>query len=133
MNGIVCKVYSKYKDGEKKVSTNFRVREFACQDGSDVVLIADKLVNILQAIRNHFGQPITITSGYRTISHNKKVGGEDYSQHIYGTAADIQVAGVSPDDVADYAEKILPGTGGVGRYKDFTHVDVRPAKSRWNG
>lgn len=133
MSGIACKVYSKYNDGEKKVSTNFRVREFACQDGSDVVIIADKLVNILQAIRNHFGQPITITSGYRTISHNKKVGGEVYSQHIYGTAADIQVAGVAPSDVADYAEKILPGTGGVGRYKDFTHVDVRPTKSRWNG
>ena len=133
MSGIACKVYSKYNDGEKKVSTNFRVREFACQDGSDVVIIADKLVNILQAIRNHFGQPITITSGYRTISHNKKVGGEDYSQHIYGMAADIQVTGVSPSDVADYAERLLPGTGGVGRYKDFTHVDVRSAKSRWNG
>lgn len=133
MSGIACKVYSKYKDGEKKVSTNFRVREFACQDGSDVVIIADKLVNILQAIRNHFGQPVTLTSGYRTIAHNKKVGGEDYSQHIYGTAADIQVAGVAPSDVADYAEQLMPGTGGVGRYKDFTHVDVRAAKSRWNG
>lgn len=133
MSGIACKVYSKYKDGEKKVSTNFRVREFACQDGSDVVIIADKLVNILQAIRNHFGQPVTLTSGYRTIAHNKKVGGEDYSQHIYGTAADIQVAGVAPSDVADYAEQLMPGTGGVGRYKDFTHVDVRAVKSRWNG
>lgn len=133
MNGISCKVYSKYKDGDKKVSTNFRVREFACQDGSDVVVIADKLVNILQAIRNHFGQPVTLTSGYRTISHNKKVGGEDYSQHTYGTAADIQVAGVSPSDVADYAERLLPGTGGVGRYATFTHVDVRSAKSRWKG
>ena len=133
MNGAACKVYSRYKDGEKKVSTNFRVREFACQDGSDPIIISDKLVNVLQAIRNHFGQPITITSGYRTVAHNRKVGGEDYSQHIYGTAADIQVTGVSPSDVADYAEKLLPDSGGVGRYKNFTHVDVRKVKSRWNG
>jgi uncharacterized protein YcbK (DUF882 family) len=133
MNGADCKVYSRYSDGEKKVSTNFRVREFACQDGSDPVFISDKLVQILQAIRNHFGQPVTINSGYRTVSHNKKVGGAAYSQHIYGTAADIVVAGVKPDDVADYLETIMSTTGGIGRYKDFVHVDVRTARGRWNG
>lgn len=133
MNGADCKVYSRYNDGEKKVSTNFRVREFACQDGSDPVFISDKLVQILQAIRNHFGQPVTINSGYRTVSHNKKVGGAAYSQHIYGTAADIVVAGVKPDDVADYLETIMSTTGGIGRYKDFVHVDVRTARGRWNG
>ena len=133
MSEYAVKSYSRYNDGEKKVSNNFRVREFACQDGSDPVFIADKLVNILQAIRNHFGQPVNITSGYRTVSHNKKVGGATYSQHIYGTAADIQVSGVSPSDVADYAEKLLPNTGGIGRYKDFTHIDVRKTKSRFNG
>ena len=133
MNGVTVKVYSKAKDGEKKVSTNFRVHEFACKDGSDPVFIADKLVKILQAIRSHFGQPVTITSGFRTATHNKREGGVVYSQHLYGMAADIQVAGVSPSDVADYAEKLLPGTGGIGRYKTFTHVDVRAEKSRFNG
>lgn len=133
MDGASCKVYSRYADGNKMVSTNFRVREFACQDGSDPIIISDKLVQILQAIRSHFGQPVNITSGYRTVSHNKKVGGADYSQHIYGMAADIQVVGVKAEDVADYAEKLLPNTGGIGRYKDFTHIDVRNAKGRWNG
>ena len=135
MNGATVKVYSKVKDGEKKISTNFRVREFACEDGSDPIFISEKLVKILQSIRNHFGQPVTITSAFRTASHNgkKSVGGSVTSQHLYGLAADIQVAGVSPSDVADYAESILPNTGGVGRYKTFTHVDVRATKSRWNG
>lgn len=133
MNGAPCKVYSRQKDGEKKVSANFRVREFACQDGSDPIVIADKLVNILQAIRSHFGQPVTINSAYRTAAHNLKVGGSARSQHLYGMAADIAVAGVAPEDVADYAEKLMPGTGGVGRYKGFTHVDVRAEQSRFNG
>lgn len=133
MDGASCKVYSRYKDGNKMVSTNFRVREFACQDGSDPIIISEKLVKILQAIRSHFGQPVNLTSGYRTVSHNKKVGGADYSQHIYGMAADVVVVGVRPDEVADYAETLLPNTGGIGRYKDFTHIDVRSTKSRWNG
>lgn len=133
MNGAVCKVYSRSIDGEKKVSTNFRVREFACQDGSDAIVIADKLVQILQGIRNHFGQPVTINSAYRTAAHNKKVGGSPTSQHLYGMAADIVVAGVDPYDVASYAEQLLPDTGGIGRYKGFTHVDVRKTKSRWKG
>lgn len=135
MNGATVKVYSKMMDGEKMVSTNFRVREFACQDGSDPIFISEKLVKILQSIRNHFGQPVTITSGFRTASHNgkKSVGGSVTSQHLYGLASDIQVSGVSPSDVAEYAESLLPNTGGIGRYKDFTHIDVRAVKSRWNG
>lgn len=133
MNGADVKVYSKAKDGSKHVSTNFKVREFTCQDGSDPVFISDKLVKILQAIRNHFGQPVNINSAYRTASHNKKVGGSDFSQHLFGMAADIVVTGVKPDDVADYAEKLMPGTGGIGRYKNFTHIDVRKTKSRFNG
>lgn len=129
----MIKAYSKSKDGNKNISINFKVREFACQDGSDPVFIDDKLVNILQAIRNKFGQPVNITSGYRTPSHNKKVGGADYSQHLYGTAADITVTGVKASDIADYAEMLLKNTGGIGRYATFTHIDVREVKSRWNG
>lgn len=125
--------YSKAKDGNMKLSTNFKVKEFACTDGSDPVFIAPKLVTVLQKIRNHFGKPITINSGYRTASKNKAVGGATYSQHLYGTAADIVVSGVSPKEVAAYAEKLLPNTGGIGIYSTFTHIDVRDVKSRWNG
>ena len=126
-------IYSKSKEGNQSVSTNFRVREFACKDGSDVVLIHPDLVKVLQKVRTHFARPVTITSAYRTPAHNKKEGGETYSQHQYGTAADIVVSGVSPTRVAAYVETLLPNSGGIGIYKGFTHCDVRSKKSRWNG
>ena len=133
MNGATVKAYSKAKDGSKALSANFKVREFACSDGTDTIFIAPALVTVLQQIRDHFKAPVTINSGYRTEAKNKAVGGATYSQHKYGTAADITVKGVAPKDVAAYAETILVGMGGIGIYKNFTHIDVRKTKSRWNG
>lgn len=127
------RAYSKAKDGNKKLSANFRVKEFACSDGSDPIFIADELVGILQKIRTHFGRAVTITSAYRTPSRNSAVGGTAYSQHLYGTAADIKVSGVSPKQVATFAEKLMPHSGGIGIYSSFTHIDVRANKSRWRG
>lgn len=127
------KLYSKSKEGNTKLSTNFKVSEFACKDGSDVVLIHPELVEILQKIRTHFGKAVSINSGYRTPTYNKKIGGATYSQHQYGTAADIRVNGVTPKQVAQYVETLIPNKGGIGIYQTFTHVDTRSVKSRWNG
>ncbi len=129
----MIKAYSKAKDGNKKVSTNFRVREFACTDGSDPIFIDSDLVSVLQKIRNHFGKSVTITSAYRTPTKNKACGGTTYSQHLYGRAADIKIKGVTPKKVAQYAETLLKNKGGIGIYSTFTHIDVRATKSRWNG
>lgn len=130
---IIIHAYSKEKDGEVKLSENFKVKEFASTDGADPIFIAPELINMLQRIRSHFNRPITINSGYRTHTRNTAVKGAKNSQHLYGTAADIAVSGISPKDVANYAETLLPNTGGIGRYSTFTHIDVRREKSRWNG
>lgn len=130
--------YSLAKDGAKLFAPNFKVRELRCRDGSDTVMVDEALMLLLQCIREHFGKAVTITSGYRTAAHNAAVGGAKSSQHLLGRAADIQVAGVSVEDVAAYAESLLPGWGGVGRYpvkagraKGWVHVDTRAKKSRW--
>ena len=130
---VEINAYSLKKDGEKKLSTNFRVREFACGDGTDTVFVAPRLVMVLQSIRSHFGKPVNIHSGYRTPPYNTKVGGVEDSQHTYGTAADISIKGVSVADVAAYARSIMPDWGGVGIYKKqgFVHVDVREARADW--
>lgn len=130
---IPIHAYSKAKDGNRQLTANFKVREFACNDGSDVVFVAPELVEVLQKIREHFKAAVTISSGYRTPAYNKKVDGATYSQHQYGTAADIKVKGVAPKTVAAFAETLLPKKGGIGIYPTFTHVDVREVRSRWNG
>jgi len=129
---VPTKVYSLKENGSTYVSKNFQVREFACNDGSDAILIADALIETLQKIRDHFGKPVVINSAYRTEEYNKKVGGAPKSQHVKGTAADIVVAGVDPIAVAQYAEFLLSGSGGIGVYPTFTHVDVRPSRARWD-
>lgn len=130
---MAVKTYSLKNEGSRVLSKNFKVREFKCNDGSDKVLIADELVCALQKIRDHFGKAVNITSAYRTSSYNKKIGGAKSSQHVKGTAADIQIAGVDPLKVALYAQSL--GLGGIGLYSyvngGFTHIDVRNGKSRW--
>lgn len=130
--------YSLAKDGNRELAPSFNAREFRCRDGSDTILVDEALTVVLQCIRDHFGKPVTITSGYRTPAHNAAVGGAKSSQHLLGRAADIRVEGVSVEDVSAYAESLMPDWGGVGRYPvktgratGWVHVDTRQNKSRW--
>ena len=132
--------YSFAKNGDRRLAPDFKVRELRCRDGSDTVMVDETLTVVLQCIREHFGKPVTITSGYRTPAHNAKVGGAKSSQHLLGRAADIRVQGVSVEDVAAYAESLMPDWGGVGRYPvkagratGWVHVDTRAEKARWRG
>ena len=129
----MIRTYSKAKNGSVKLSANFTVSEFCCHDGSDVILVDDALVAILQKIRDHFKKAVNITSAYRTAAWNARSGGASSSYHCKGMAADIQITGVSPITVALYAQSI--GAGGVGLYLytggNFVHVDSRATKTRW--
>ena len=121
------KIYSKLADGNKSISPNFKIKEFACQDGSDtIVLHTDFIVDKLQKIRSHFNKPVTINSAYRNPTHNKKVGGASNSYHVKGRAFDIVVKGVTPNEVAKYAQSI--GIKGIIRYSWGVHVDSRGTK-----
>lgn len=132
--------YSFAKNGNRRLAPDFKVREFRCKDGTDTVMVDEALTVVLQCIREHFGKAVVITSGYRTPAHNAAVGGAKSSQHLYGRAADIRVQGVSVEDVAAYAESLMPDWGGVGRYPakagraaGWVHVDTRADKARWRG
>lgn len=113
-----------------KVSKNFKLSEFECKDGSHLVKVDSQLITKLQNLRDMINKPIIINSAYRTPQHNKKVGGTTNSQHLLGKAADIRVNGLSPNELANYCEKI--GFGGIGIYKTFVHVDTRSLRSRWH-
>lgn len=124
--------YSLKKNGSKSITKNFKVKEFAC-DGYDTVKIDTNLVKILQKIRDHFGKSVTVTSGYRPPDYNATIASASKtSKHMLGRAADIKIEGVSPIEVALYAQKI--GAKGIGLYvyceeggimNGFTHIDTR--------
>ena len=133
---MAIKTYS--KGSEEKLSDNFYVSEFACHGKGccGIVKVDEKLVSDLQKIRNHFGKPVTINSGYRCSTHNKNVGGVSNSYHTNGQAVDITVKDVAPAEVAKYAESI--GILGIGLYETdrdghFVHIDTRTSKSYWYG
>ena len=125
--------YSKAASGGKQLSAHFKVREFACGDGSDAVLVAPRLVMVLETIRAHFDAPVVIHSAYRTQQYNAKVNGAAHSQHCYGMAADISIKGHAPAEVAAFARTLMPDWGGVGVYDSFCHIDVRETKADWKG
>lgn len=55
---------------------------------------------VLQPLRDEIGEPVIISSGYRSKALNEAVGGVESSQHRKGEAADIKVAGMEPVEVA---------------------------------
>lgn len=117
--------------GNSKLSEHFSSNEFTCRCGCGANQVSAELIKVLEDARTHFAVPITIVSGRRCPAHNAKVGGAKSSQHLLGTAADIQVKGIQPAAVSAYFEGKYPGRYGVGRYATFTHIDVRTGPSRW--
>ncbi len=115
-----------------KVSENFSLHEFECRCCGQVKLERELLTR-LQEMRNYLDAPLIITSGYRCLQHNTKVGGAPKSQHMMGRAADISLANhnMSPDEMADVAEKM--GFSGIGIYQSaMVHVDTRGTPARWD-
>lgn len=126
--------YSLFNQGTHQVSEHFKVKEFAQKDYQcDKILIESELVKVLEDVRTHFNMPVIITSGYRTPEYNKKIGGVKNSQHTKGTAADIKVKTVLASEVQRYLNRKYPDKYGIGKYENFTHIDVREKKARWRG
>lgn len=109
-------------------SANFSENELACHccggfpgDGIDNNLLA-----LLEDLRAQFG-PLSLNCCYRCPSHNAEVGGVPDSQHVLGTAADVDCSDIDVDTFADAAVQL--GADGVGRYPNFVHVDVRDGRT----
>ena len=123
-----------------QLTENFYKEEFDCRDGS--VMPEDVLANIkllatnLQSIRNKINEPIFISSGYRSIKHNKKVGGKSNSYHLKGLAADLVSKNFSPKELAAIIlilmEENIILKGGIGLYDGFVHFDIRGNLVHWN-
>ena len=113
------------------LSEHFSRREFVCRCGCGTNKVQPRLVQVLQAIRDHFDLPVIVQSGTRCRAHNTRVGGAKASQHLLGKAADIRIDGISPPEIARFAATLLAGSGGIKPYPTFCHVDVRAGY--WRG
>ena len=99
----------------------------------DVVDNLNRLADYLDVIREKFGKPILISSGFRCPALNKAVGGISNSQHQKGLAADLICADM------DSLEKVLRETGGFdqlikehrkGSKSFWYHVSVAPRNGK---
>lgn len=126
-----------------QLSKNFTSEELQCRCCARL-LYEDSLIVALQRLRDRFGTPMVVTSGYRCPKHNKEVGGTETSQHTKGTAVDLVFyQAANRNRFIALVEKMLddgelPEIGGFG-WKAYSngcvHLDVRPRENgrvaRW--
>ena len=158
---------------DTKVSPHFRLKQFLCKEDTSksfpkYLVLKERLPLELEAILervNSLGHPVDtlhVMSGFRTPYYNHAIGDVLYSQHQWGSAADVFIdkddrgrmddlnhdGRIDVDDskrLYDVIEQMLrePGfgkfQGGMGFYRataahpPFVHVDVRGTKARWVG
>ena len=115
------KVYKEY------ITKNFKTDEFACECCGKSEMDID-FVKTLQNLREEYGVPMRVNSGFRCKKHNKSIGSSDSSSHLWGMASDISVT----DSVLRYrmiqcAQKI--GIVRIGIGGDFIHFDTDNKKA----
>lgn len=113
--------------------------ELACKDGTPypeawrayrAVVLAD-VFEVLRAACG--GRPLRVLSAYRTPAHNRAIGGAPKSHHLHGRALDLAPpAGMTMEGFWVYVRTLAEDDvriGGVGRYRTFAHLDIRPRTS----
>lgn len=124
-----------------KASRNFTWKELECKCGCETRCIDPEAIRLLQALRDRLGKPVHINSAARCPRHNLSVGGAKKSRHLSqvnldtgiciqrSDAFDISLRNQSVAEVRDQAK--LVGFRGIGIYKSFIHIDLRPRTYEW--
>ena len=122
----------------EKITNNFSMEEFTRSETADKLGIKNEpdsraklaIVNLctklLQPLRDIYGKPIHINSGYRCPELNKAVGGVATSQHQKGEAADLSIDGKAGDLLELIEENHLPFDQAIlYRKRNFLHVSLK--------
>lgn len=97
--------------------------------------LRDLVLHILDPLREHYGRPVIVSSGFRNDRVNKLVGGSSTSQHRFGEAADITIPGVPVADVVATIKRLcLPYDQLIDEFGNtpngWTHVSYGPRHRR---
>jgi hypothetical protein len=104
-----------------RCSQHFTFRSFR-SPGDGWIKLDRALARALEAYRAALGEPVQILSGHRDVEWNTAQGGLPDSQHLLGTAADVEPA-MTLDDVR--ALRVFSGIGYDPDTGFVHHVDVR--------
>jgi hypothetical protein len=109
---------------------DFSPQEMACR-GTGRLMIDERSMDMLQALRAKVGRPMLINSAYRSPEHNAAVGGAKASEHLRARAFDVSMSNHDPALFIAAAKAL--GFKGIGTYPDqnFVHVDTRETPARW--
>lgn len=84
------------------------------------------LRNVLNEVRDFVNEPIIVTSWYRGVEHNKRVGGVKNSHHLTGGAADITCSNL---EILFKKCFTNPQITQIIRYDTFLHISIIPTKN----
>lgn len=133
---MAVKTYSYYAERNKYVSKHTQVKEFASEsDGrlySDLVLIDTDLLDMVEKLFAKLNcSKYIVVSGYRTPTHDKKVGGNGKGQHTLGKAVDARFYDskgkvISSKIVCCVAQELgFKGIANISKKYQNVHLDVR--------
>jgi uncharacterized protein YcbK (DUF882 family) len=124
--------------GNKKEKVKyFNYSEFDSPDVQGSGQMMDKtLLDMLDEVREIVGEPIIITSGFRTPAHNESVGGKmpdengnGGSSHLKGLAVDIAIRH-SRMRFKLISALFEVGINRIGIADNFIHIDIDPDKDK---
>lgn len=102
----------------------FKKSEFRCKCGCGLDEMNETLIRVADRVREHFGKPITVSSGRRCANHNARVGGVSNSRHLSGKAMDFCVSGKSASQVLEYVQKQPEIRYAYAIDGSYVHMDV---------
>lgn len=108
---------------------NFSKREFDCKE-TGLNDMQPEFMRKLQELRDLYGKPMKITSGYRSKFHSAEVKKQQGGTHTLGIACDVSVSGSDAYKVIQLAMSL--GFTGVGVAKTFVHLDIAQSDSRFH-
>jgi hypothetical protein len=134
-------------DGQ--ITDHFNIWEFRCRANNEILINADVIAHIqrLEKFRQWYKRTMIVNSGFRTVEHNRRIGGSPNSQHLLGIASDINLplgefATFTKARQNEFLNNIRKKWteicaadglgGGVGFYNVFFHLDSRKKASFWD-